>query len=141
MCHYKAVFLIVVSAEIAQAHHFPIQVSLGINWPLYQTTCNSPNMFNKGNILEVFPNIFSLLSNLTSFPSAFSLFKAKVGEYKENNNEDNTEKILPWQKGQRRPFSLSRREGERHRERMRVRDSKRACQSMSLVSGPFTHLR
>lgn len=46
-------------------------MSLGINWPLYQTTCNSPNMFNEGNIFEIFPNIFSLLSNLTSFPAAF----------------------------------------------------------------------
>lgn len=89
MCHYKAVFLIVASAEIAQAHHFPIQVSvaLGINCPLYQTTCNSPNMFNETNIFEIFPNIFSFLSNLTSFPSAFSHFKAKLKEYKEDNNK------------------------------------------------------
>ena len=97
MCHYKAVFLIIVSAEIAQEQCFPIPVSmfLGINWPLYQATCNSPNMLNESNIFEIFPNIFSLLSNLTSFPAAFAPFKAKMREYKENNNKNNTKKILP----------------------------------------------
>lgn len=89
MCHCKAVFLIVVSAKIAQSHYFPIQVSvlLGINWPLYQTTYNSPNMFNEGNIFEIFPNLFPFFSNLAYFPAAFSPSKTKVGEYEENNNK------------------------------------------------------
>lgn len=96
MCHCKAVFLIVVSAKIAQSHYFPIQLSvlLGINWLLYQTTYNSSNMFDEGNIFEIFPNLFPFFSNLTYFPAAFSLFKTKVGEYEENNNKKNTKEIL-----------------------------------------------
>lgn len=104
MCHYKAVFLIVVSIEIAQAHYFLIQVSvaLEINWPLQQTTCNSPNTFKEGNSFEIFPNIFSLLRNLTPFPAVFSPFKVKVGENK-GNNKNSPKKILPCQEGHRGP--------------------------------------
>lgn len=113
MCHCKAVFLIVVTAETAQAHYFLIQLSVlsGINWSLYQTTYNSPNMFNKGNVFEIFPNILSLFSNLTYFPAAFSLFKAKVGEHKENNNKKKECKGNLSLKG--RSQREGRREGER----------------------------
>ena len=68
-------------------------------------------MFNKGNVFEIFPNILSLFSNLTYFPAAFSLFKAKVGEHKENNNKKKECKGNLSLKG--RSQREGRREGER----------------------------
>lgn len=88
----------VVSAEIAQAHHFLIQVSvlLGINWPLYQATHNSPNIFNEGNIFEIFPSIVSLFQQSNIFScSLFSILRQRW---------ENMKKIII-KPMQRKPFS------------------------------------